>query len=184
MTPDAISRLLPYVFQRAAQPGGLLAGLVGTMSALHEPSEAVLRDVDRYFDPRRAPDAFVPMLARWVDLDWVLEPHRRDEDAPAEPLASGIGCLRELVAAAPHLARWRGTERGLVALLETAVGVRGFAVDAGPPDASGRVRPFHVRVLAPAAARPFESLIRRLVDVEKPAYATCAVTFVDGPPPR
>ena len=98
------------------------------METLHGPVETVLRDLDRYLDPRLAEPAFVPYLAGWVDLDWLLVA------APSEPvatttLASGLGTLRELVAAAADLARWRGTARGLLRFLDTATGIPGFAIE-------------------------------------------------------
>jgi phage tail-like protein len=152
MRSSEIQRLLPGVFQRTLGEGGTpLSAALEVMSALHAPSEAILQDLDAAFDPRRAPGRFVPLLARWMDLEVALG---------AEP-----GRLRELIAAAFDLAQWRGTAHGLVRFLEIATGVTGFQVDE-------RVRPFHVRVTVPAAAAGLRSLVEQIVEREKPASVT------------
>src|SRR5688572_27926630 len=113
-SPD-IQRLLPGVFQRTVQPGAPLAALLEVMEALHAPSEAVLAQLEAHFDPRRAPERFVPFLARWVGMDL--------------PVTTGLGRLRELVAAAVEISRWRGTARGLRLFLTTATGRTDFEVE-------------------------------------------------------
>src|SRR6266542_112669 len=201
MRQAEIERLLPAVFRRTLREGSLLSGVLGVMEALHAPAEHVLGSLDAYFDPRRAPDAFVPFLARWVDLERLLVDDVNAVANPAPAFSSGYGHLRELVAEAAYLSRWRGTGRGLLRFLEVATGVHGFAVDeqvawpeqppppfyalaaaSGPPSAVGpdaapggpvaRQRPFHLRVRIPAAAAPHRALIARIVESEKPAYVT------------
>src|SRR5437870_1411434 len=129
-----IARLLPDVFQSALRPaeGAFepdrpMLGTLDAMAALHAPCEAILDDLDRFFDPRRAPERFVPFLARWVDLGWLLGP--APAEAGSQPLASGLEPLRQLVSAASETARWRGTARGLVRFLDTVTGTPGFKVD-------------------------------------------------------
>jgi len=152
MRSSEIQRLLPGVFQRTLGEGGTpLAAALEAMSALQAPSEAVLQDLDAFFDPRRTPERFVPLLARWMDLEVALN---------AAP-----GRLRELIAAAFDLAQWRGTARGLVRFLEIATGVTGFQVEE-------RVRPFHVRVTVPAEAAGLRPLVEQIVEREKPASVT------------
>src|ERR1700738_1599000 len=102
-----IEQLLPGVFQRTVKEGTLLFSLLEVMEALPAADEAVLDQLDAFFDPYRAPDAFVPFLAGWVDLERLLleVPEEFQASAPP-PLPSGIGRLRELVAAATFLAQW------------------------------------------------------------------------------
>ena len=169
-----IAPLLPEVFQRTLRPGEPLAGLLEVMEGLHAPSEAALADFDAYLDPGRCPDAFVPLLARWLDLDRFLGP-----GGDPEGFAVGTDRLRGLVAAAPALSRARGTERGLVSFLETATGAGGFSVDDRVADATGRPRPFHLRVQAPAAARDLRELVVQVVESEKPLHVTYEVVFAD-----
>lgn len=159
MRRSEIERLLPGVFQRTlGDEGSPLPALLEAMSALHQPSERALEDLDVNFDPRRAPDRFVPLLARWMDLELAL---------PA-----GLGRVRELVAAAFELAQWRGTTRGLVRFLEIATGETGFQIEERVPDQEGRPRPFHVRIAIPASAAGRRSLLQQIIEREKPAYVT------------
>ncbi|WP_164015833.1 phage tail protein [Pyxidicoccus trucidator] len=165
-SPD-IQRLLPGVFQRTAQPASPLAALLEVMEVLHAPSEGVLSGLESHFDPRRAPDRFVPFLARWVGMDL--------------PVTTGLGRLRELVAAAVDISRWRGTARGLLLFLTTATGRTDFEVDEAVPGPDGLPRPFHVRVRAPAEVEAHRLLLERIIEREKPAYVTYELLFVQPP---
>lgn len=171
MKQSAIERLLPDVFQRTALPGTPLRALLEVMEAQHEPAEQVLESLERYFNPHQAPDEFVPYLAHWLDLTRILSDEKRLPGIASEP-ASGMGRLRELIAAAIYLAKWRGTARGLVLFLETATGERGFVIDEHAQDDLGRPRRCHLRVIAPAACGGYMTLIKRIIETEKPAYVT------------
>lgn len=171
MKQSAIERLLPDVFQRAALPGTPLSALLGVMESQHEPSESVLDTLERYFNPYQTPDAFVPYLAQWLDLGRILTRDERQNGPNAEP-SSGLGRLRELIAAAVYLAKWRGTARGLILFLEIATGERGFVIDEHPLDAQGRPRSCHLQIIAPASCAPHRLLIERIVESEKPVYTT------------
>jgi phage tail-like protein len=191
MDSTAIARLLPGVFQTALHPvaAGVveedrrLAAALGAMETLHSPVETVLRDLDRYLDPRLAEPAFVPYLAGWVDLDWLLVAAPSEPVATTSTLASGLGPLRELVAAAAELARWRGTARGLLRFLDTATGVPGFAIEENVSGDERRPRPFHLRIVAPAEAAVYRPLVERVIVAEKPAYATYELVFATSAMP-
>lgn len=173
MRRTEIERLLPQIFQRTLQPGGPLVALLTVMEDLHQPAEQVLAGLERYFDPRRAPDAFVPLLAHWLDLAWLLtDDGANDPTALEAAWPSGLGRLREVIAAAAYLSQWRGTAVGLLHFLETATGVSGFQIDEQVPDPNGRLQPFHLRIHVPLAAQPYRALIERVVESEKPAYVT------------
>jgi phage tail-like protein len=176
MKQSEIEQLLPAVFQRTSRPESPLSALLEVMEALHEPSEDVLARTHTYFHPYRTPDYFVPYLAGWVDLDRLL-PSGEEDGGGTSPFPAGIGRLRELVAAAAFLSKWRGTARGLQRFLETATGLAGFEVVDDVLDPDGLTRPFHVLVRAPVAAKSYEELIERIVQSEKPAYVTCEVQF-------
>jgi phage tail-like protein len=183
MKREEIERLLPRVFRRTVRPGGPLLALLEVMEALHEPSEAALRRLDAALDPRRAPDAFVPFLAHWLDLDRLFEQRPAQGGAPATaPITTGLGRLREVVAAAARLSQWRGTARGLQAFLETATGTPGFAIDEQVSGADGRPRPFHVRIRAPAGTAVHRALIERIIEQEKPAAVTFELEFGQAGP--
>lgn len=181
MNQASIERLLPEVFRRTLMPESPLAAIIAAMESLLSPAEQALASLPDQLSPDRARDDFVILLAYFVDLDRYL-PKALDVDpehAPiVAPLASGIGRLRELVRAAPALARWRGTARGLRVFLETATGLLGFIVeDAGPTDSEHAVEPFHIRIRAPADARVYHDLVKRIVEQEKPAYVTYEILY-------
>lgn len=173
MRQASIERLLPAVVQRTLLPGTPLHALLAVMEALQAPAEAALDDLAATFDPYRAPDRFAPFLAGWVDLDRFVV----FDAAGGSTLPSGHGHLRNLVAIAPELSRWRGTARGLLRLLEVATGQRGFTVEERVPGPDGRIRPYHVRVHAPAGATPYRRLVEHIVQSEKPAYLTAEIAF-------
>lgn len=168
MKSSDIARLLPWVFQRTLSPGGPLDAMLASMEGLHAPADEALATLDRYFDPRRAPDGFVPFLARWLALDWILVRPAEHYFAPGgtdEPIQTGVGRLRELVAAATFLAQRRGTAAGIVRFLELATGVSGFTVNEHVPG-----RPFFVVFTVPKAAQPYETMVRAIIEAEKPAH--------------
>jgi phage tail-like protein len=181
-----IARLLPWVFQRTLRDGEPLAAALGLMEQMHAKPEAILAEVDRYIDPRRAPDAMVPYLARWVDLVWlVLDPPDDPVTGTVQPFPSGHGRLRELVAAAAPRAKARGTVGGLVRFLEAATGLYGFELVEDPPGPDGVPRPFHVLVQAPFGAERYRDLIALIVESEKPAHVSfdpAEIEFADERP--
>lgn len=73
------------------------------------PVFVTLDNIDSYFDPYLAPDDFVDWLSTWVGLSL-------DENWPLEK-------QRRLIAQAVELYSWRGTIRGVSALVEIYAGV-------------------------------------------------------------
>lgn len=179
MRLSEIRQLLPGIFQQTLRRGGPLLSLLEVMEQLHEPSEAVLESLDAFFDPRRTPDEFVLYLAGWVDLERLfdLPPAGRPQALARSPVTSGLGRLRELIANAAYLSRWRGTKKGLLLFLQIATGSDGFDMDEQVPGEDGRPRNFHIRVRAPADVAVHRALIRRIIEQEKPAYVTYELEF-------
>lgn len=179
MKQSEIERLLPVVFQRTAAPGSPLRGLLAVMEALHAQPEEVLAQIDIYFDPYRTPDSFVPYLARWVDLEWLVLGTSMGAEAVVSPppFPSGLARLRELIAAAAYHSSWRGTAYGLLSFLQMATGIAGFAIDEELAGPDGRPRPFHIRVRAPKESARYRDLIDRIIRSEKPAYVTYELLF-------
>ncbi len=176
LLPEIIRRTLPLSGTSSAahpQDANPLALFLDVMELLHAPDEDVIASLDHYFDPYRAPDQFAAYLAGWVDLDdlWISNPQEFSA-ATLPPFPSGVGRLRELIAAAAYLSRWRGTAKGLLAFLEKATGAAGFVIDQQVIDAEGQPIPFHIRVHVPGAAAAYRPLIERIVVKEKPAYVT------------
>ncbi len=168
MKRKEIERLLPAIYQQTLAPGNFLTAALEVMEGLHEPSERALGRLDAFFDPRRADDRFVPLLARWVDLDRLFDESFLRDPNFGDPISAGLGRVRELISRAAELARWRGTARGLRLFLETATGLGGYKIEEA--DATGQS--FHLRVVAPAAAEPHRALLERIIEREKPAYVT------------
>jgi phage tail-like protein len=180
MRRPEIEALLPGVFQRTVADGTPLVPILDAMEGLHAPSEDVLQHLDAFFDPRRTPDTFVPLLARWVDLDWLMVEHPEDPfPGDFSPLVTGTGRLRELIATVVRLSAWRGTTTGLAQFLYIATGTDGFEIEESPPGDDGAPIPFHIRVHAPAATEPYAPLIHRIVDTQRPAYVTFDIRFGD-----
>ncbi len=180
MKRDQIAQLLPAVFRSTIAAHTPLAALLEVMEALHLPAERLLAEIDAIFDPYRSPEAFVPVLASWLDLERFFTPRRYGDgvwDETTEPLSSGIGRVRELVVAATMLSQWRGTATGLVRFLEIATGVAGFVIDEKVDSEDGTMLPFHLQVNAPAASLRHQALIERILDQEKPAYVTYRLVF-------
>ena len=168
MKRNEIARLLPGVFQRTLHENGPLVALMDVMEALHAPSEALLAELPSLFHPLRAPERFVPFLAHWVDL--------------GVPVTTGLGRMRELVAAAVELSRWRGTARGLLLFLRTATGREDFVIEEQVPGPGGRPRPFHLRVRAPAELAAHRPMVEAIIEREKPAYVTYELHFEQPTP--
>jgi phage tail-like protein len=180
MKREEIENLLPQVFQRTLRSGSPLNALIEVMELLHAPAEAVLAQLESYFNAYSTPDIFVPYLASWVDLDrfypfYSAQPE--DLQRSVDPISSGTGQLRELIAAAAYLSQWRGTAKGLKLFLETATGIRGFELVENVDSREGRPRPFHICITAPAEAKKHVVLIERIVEQEKPAYVTYELEF-------
>jgi phage tail-like protein len=165
MRRPQIEKLLPEVFQRTLPVSPLLGALLEVMEVMHAPVEAGLEQLEQTFDPRRCPDAFVPLLARWVGLDLQV--------------SSGLGRKRELVAGAVQLSQWRGTARGILGLLTAATGLSGFTLDENR-DQDGHLRPFHLLITAPAESASHRDMLEALIAAEKPAYVTWELRFRDG----
>jgi phage tail-like protein len=183
MRRSDIASLLPRVIQRSVQPGDPLDALLAAMEGLHEPTERLARDVEQVARPWQAPERMLAYLARWVDVDAVLAAGAAG--SPAQPgLPGGAGQLRELICAAAQLAQWRGTARGLALYLRAATGVDGFAVEETVLDERGATRPFVIRVRWPAAAQGQLPLVRRVIEVAKPAYVQCLLEPADPTPPE
>jgi phage tail-like protein len=181
MKAEQIKHLLPGVVQAGACPGSPMAALLDAMEALHQPAEDVVESIATYFNPHAAPDAFVPFLARWVDIDRFF-PAGYSKMQSATPLSSGMGRLRELVQAAAYLSQWRGTCIGLTRFLETATGMKGFTIEEHTEDRECARRPFHLCITAPADARIHRALIERIIGQEKPAYVTYELNFENDNP--
>jgi len=182
MRQGLILERLPDVFKEGATPGSPLSMLLAVMEELHARDEAILDGFGAYLDPRRAPDEFVPYLAGWVDLAWLLVDPPDDPYAElGTPFAGGVGALRELTEAAALIAKLRGTSAGLVRMLETATGCHGFQVDEAVVDDAGRRLPFHVRVVVPADGARYLELVRRIVEHEKPAHVIAEVELEGQP---
>lgn len=181
MKKEKIQGMLPEVMQRTVLPGSPLDGLLGVMEALHTPDEAILAHIETYFNPYLAKDSFVPYLAGWADLgSYLADPAGTVQGARTPSISTGLGRLRELIAASAYLSRWRGTSRGLLGFLHTATGSDAFTIEEHSPDASGLPRPFHLRIRGPKAMEVFRPLIERIIEAEKPAYMTYELILDDS----
>jgi phage tail-like protein len=117
-----------------------------------EPLEQRQDHLHRYFDPKTAPSSFLPWLASWMDLP-------RMANWP-EPV------VRNLIAEATELNRWRGSRYGLSRLLEAATGgVVSIREDPSRPYV------FEIRIESRAESELSDENIRQLIQRYKPAHA-------------
>ncbi len=175
MKASDINQLLPNVFQQAARGNPLLQSIYDVMEAMHAPSEQALEELDATLNPYRTRDEFIAMLAQWVDVDWVFDGGtiaQQCNTVSSELIPPGLGRVRELIASAANLSKWRGTAKGLVQFLETATGVKGFIVREQVIGPNGRPKPFHLHIQAPVAVLGYKTLVTRIIEAEKPAYVT------------
>ena len=180
MKRNEIERLLPTVFRRTVRQDNPLMAILEVMSALHEPSEALLERLDRIFNPFRTSDAFVPFLARWLDLERIFDEApglTSGANSGRSPITTGVEALRALIASASYLSQWRGTRKGLDHFLEIAAGTEGFTIEEQVIGPDGAPIPFHLRVIAPDEVKPHQALIERIIESEKPAYVTYELVF-------
>jgi hypothetical protein len=113
-----------------------------------------------------------------VDLDRLFEPVQGESrPEPRSVFPSGLGRLRELIARATDLSQQRGTARGLILFLQIATGVADFSIDENVLDSDKIKLPFHMHVIAPIEAKPFDRLIHRVIDSERPAFVTYKVVY-------
>jgi phage tail-like protein len=180
MKRSEIEKLLPTVIRRTIRRDNPSVAILEVMSALHEPSEAMIARLDSIFNPFRTPDLFVPFLARWLDLERIFDGAGAPASNRRSTISTGLGCLRALTASASYLSQWRGTKKGLDHFLEIAIGTQGVVIEEQAPGEDGAPIPFHLRVIAPDSAKLHRSLIERIVESEKPAYVTYELVFASA----
>lgn len=179
MEQARILRYLPENYElAAADRSGALWSILGVMDAMHAPVEQVLKSIDAYVDPHRAPDPFVFMQASWLGLDRYFDWSGGSAGAGEPMFAAGTDRLRLLVAEFPIIVRSRGTRRSLTRFLDVATGVSGFLVEDGAKAESA----FHIIVHVPAGADPLFDLVDRIVAGERPAHATYELRPIDLDP--
>ena len=179
MRQERILRYLPENYQlAAADRRGVMRALLAVMEGMHAPVDRILRSLDTYVDPYRAPDDFVLMQATWLGLDRYFDWSGGSPGVGEARYPAGIDRLRMLIAEFPELVRSRGTHQSLIRFLEVATGLSGFTVEDGVQTGGA----FHIVVHVPANAAQLDDLISRIVAGERPAHATWEILpIADGP---
>jgi phage tail-like protein len=172
-SPHPLATLLPGLFQDDDFAMRFTSALDGVLA----PVLGVLDSVDAYVDPRLAPLDFVTWLAQWVgtelDASW---PEERQ---------------RALVASAADLYAWRGTNRGLSALIEITTGILPEIEETGGVTWTGSAPPagrlpgsagaaIVVRVRTPRGVTVDPARLDRMVAAAKPAHVSHRVEVVSG----
>lgn len=179
MESRQILRYLPENYQlAAADRQGVLSAMLAVMEGMHAPVDRVLRSLDAFVDPFRAPEAFVLMQASWLGLDRYFDWSGGSVGAGDARFAAGTDRLRLLIAEFPELVRSRGTRASLTRFLDVATGVRGFRVEDGMQSGSA----FHITVHVPSDAAPLLGLVERIVAGERPAHATWEIRMIPDDP--
>lgn len=178
MQPRRILRYLPENYQLAAgDERGVLQALLQVMDGMHAPVERVLKSIEQYVDPFRAPDPFVLLQASWLGLDRYFTWSGGTPGVGEASFPTGVDRLRLLIAEFPGLVRRRGTRDALTRFIEVATGIRGFAIDTSDTGKS-----FHFRVHAPPQARALIPFLEQIVSQERPAHATYEILLSEDAP--
>lgn len=169
-SPVPIGGLLPAVYQDL-DPNVLR--MTESFDAVIAPVWFVLDNLSSYFDPALAPVDFVTMLAEWVGLP--VDDNWSDSQ------------MRRLVADAVDTYRWRGTKRGVIALVQAYTGTTPDVDDSGgtiwnanpgapaPGSASLGVR---VRIRLPTSSTEDLPRLTRLISDSVPAHVPVTVEVV------
>lgn len=155
-----------------------------------EPAVQTFQSLWAYLDPLTAPEALLPFLAQWVG--WHNE------------ATWSVAQQRSLIRRAMEIYRWRGTRRGLQLYLHLYTGLplqdvtrtahqqpiqiytasrQGFVLgetDLGPTAILGGGKPLHFKVrLCPTVGQFLdETLVRSIIEQEKPAVCTYDLEIV------
>jgi phage tail-like protein len=149
-------RYLPGIYQADPFVGRFLL----IFESILDPIDRQVANLHHYFDPELTPADVLPWLGGWLGL--VM-----DERWPEER-------RRELISKAAQLYSWRGTPRGLRAMLTLYTGVE---PEIDEPEVTEVDRDhnlaytFTVRLTIPKDAEFDEDMVRRIIEQEKPAFA-------------
>jgi phage tail-like protein len=171
-SPVPIGGLLPSVYQDL-DPNVLR--LTEAFDAVLAPVFLALDNLEAYFDPDLAPSDFVALLAQWVGLP-VDDNWREDQ-------------VRRLVADAVGLYHWRGTRRGVVALVEAYTGITPEVLDSGGTiwsASAGTAAPgspdpgVRIRLSLPPSNSEDLTRLTRLISESVPAHIPVTVEMLLG----
>ena len=147
--------------------------MISAMAELLASLDAGVAAAPECIDPRKAPERFLPMLALWMDLAWLLEHGATGE----RRLRSGTGRLRELIALRAHHLRLRGARAPLEETVRLATGLDEIEI-IEDPDA-----PFSFSLRAPPLDPTTRARIVQIVAREKPAYVAWSIDETASPHP-
>jgi phage tail-like protein len=151
---SAYLRDLPIIYQEDDFIGRFLL----IFESIWEPLEQRQDQIAMYFDPRTAPEPFLPWLAGWLALSL-------DEGWPESR-------RRLLVARAMDLYRARGTTDGLRQMIEVCTGLSPEIAEV-----TGEPFVFRVTVAAPPGDGVDRQLVEQLIAANKPAHAGYRLEF-------
>ncbi len=170
-TRHPISSKLPVLYQE----DDFARRFTGGLDEVLAPLLCTLDNLETYFEPELAPVDFVEWLSSWVGV--VL-----DE-------TWGLKRQRALVSQAVELFRWRGTRRGLAALVAIYTGGEVEVTDSGgaywspvpnsdlPGTAGYRLK---IRVVPPEGATIDLERLDRVVAAAKPAHVIHEIEVTAG----
>lgn len=171
-SPHPLALALPALYHEDDFAQRFLSGFDEVLSAVF----CTLDNIDVYVDPSLAPADFVAWLAGWMGI-------ALDENWPLER-------QRALVAQAGELYRWRGTAKGLTALVALYAGSEPEIEESGGvawspvPGAAipGRAEPqLTVRLRVPSSGQVNHARLDALVAAAKPAHVPHRVEIVEEP---
>lgn len=153
---SAYLRDLPVIYHE----NDFLGRMLLIFENIWEPLELRQDHIHLYFDPRTCPASFLPWLASWVDLP--LSPHWPESR------------VRQLVAEALDLYRWRGTRYGLTRMLEIRTGLSA-RIDEVPD----QPWVFKITIQTPSEGGVDRALVDEVINAHKPAHAGYILEVVE-----
>ncbi|HEY90941.1 MAG TPA: hypothetical protein G4O07_03820 [Dehalococcoidia bacterium] len=172
--PSRYLQYLPAIYSENEFMGRFLK----IFESILTPVEQTIGQIPLYFDPKLAPEEFLPWLAFWLDL--VL-----DQEWPAAK-------RRLLIRRATELYQWRGTRRGLETYLEIYAGVRPVitehygGISLGEESrlgmntimGDGRAHCFTVTLNIKDSPAVNEEKVRAIIEAEKPAHTVYELQII------
>lgn len=164
MNKNEISNLLPWIIRKNSFENSPLDTILSIMESYYKPINDKYNDFRDFFDPLITSPQMVYYMACWFNLEWIFG--KGTYGLITSKTAKGeivLSRLRRLVSDVEHIIWWRGTQKGLIFILQRAIGIDEIEI---------LNEEFHFKVIIKNQKDIDIDLIKRIVDHEKAAAMT------------